>query len=202
MPPALTILLGTFNSHKLKEIRSILKATPIQIVGLGDAEYDGAEAIEDGDSFEANALIKAEFYARATGMITIADDSGLVIPALDGRPGLHSARYAPSPEERIARVLREMADVPEVRRDAKFVCAMALAIPDQEPVIVRGEVGGVITRQAAGEGGFGYDPIFYIPEFRQTMAQLSDAKKNEISHRARAADGLVPHLLQLAAQVG
>lgn len=201
MPPPLTVLLGTFNHHKLKELRSILRGAPIQLVGLGDVDYTGPEAVEDGNSFEANALIKARFYSAATQMVSLADDSGLEIRALGGRPGLLSARYAPTPEERIARVLREMEGVADGDREARFVCAMALVIPDQEPVTAVGEIRGRITRQAAGQGGFGYDPIFFIPDKGRTMAELPDAEKNQISHRARAAMQLVPVLEQLAWQV-
>jgi XTP/dITP diphosphohydrolase len=197
----LTLLVGTFNTHKLKEIGQILSDMPVEVIGLGDLEITIEEAEEKGDSFEANAVAKAGHYALSTGMITLADDSGLEIEALDGRPGLFSARYADTNEGRIEKVLGEMADVADEGRAARFVCAMALVVADQEPVVEIGMVEGVITRSASGGGGFGYDPIFYIPEAGMTMAELEPGEKNQISHRARAAEKIKPVLRHLADQL-
>ncbi len=170
---------------------------------------DVPEVIEDGETFAANARKKALGYARATGLWTLADDSGLVIDALDAAPGVISARYAadeaPSDDRHAIdranyqKVLRLMDDVPDARRTARFVCHLCLASADAILLEATGAVEGVIGRAPAGEKGFGYDPIFYLPTIGKTAAQLDPDEKNRISHRAQAIAALLPRLRGLLA---
>mgnify|MGYP001319170655 CR=1 FL=1 len=188
------MLLATGNAHKFDEMRSLLRR---RLVGLEYELLSGAdfpevpEPVENGGSFEANALIKATDYARATGLLTLADDSGLVVDALDGRPGIQSARYAPTNDDRIQRVLNELEGVEQEKRTARFICVMALVTPDGRSITREGKVEGRITRNRRGDGGFGYDPIFELTETEfagKTMAELSATQKNGLSHRGRALE--------------
>ncbi|MBN1518140.1 XTP/dITP diphosphatase [Candidatus Sumerlaeota bacterium] len=188
------LVLATGNRHKVGELKSMLSALDVQVLCLADYP-DAPEAVEDGETFEANAIKKAMHVARETGEIALADDSGLVIEALDGRPGVHSARYAPTNNERIARVLHEMSGVPKAERTAWFVCVAAVADPEGNVATRKGTCEGRITQNPFGSAGFGYDPIFYVPELRQTMAQLAPPAKNRISHRGAAMDKML-HLLK------
>ncbi len=154
---------------------------------------DISEPVEDGSTFLENAKLKAEHYALRTGMPALADDSGLVIDSLGGAPGIYSARYAETPQARIDRVLKEMSTITNpALRSARFVCAMALVIPGKTDfqatscIAVVGTVEGQIIDTMRGSGGFGYDPIFYLPSFNKTMAELSMEEKNAISHRGKA----------------
>ncbi len=205
----LQLLVGTNNAHKAGEIAALLSDShrPIRVLtprDLGITE----EPEEDGDTFEANALIKARYYAEQSGLPCLADDSGLVVDALDGRPGVYSSRYAPSDPERIARLLRELEGVPEARRTARFVCAAALVLPPdpkeqgtqpstpRETVCV-GTCEGRIALEARGKNGFGYDPVFFLSDVNKTMAELSPAEKNARSHRGRALEAIHPCLLEI-----
>jgi XTP/dITP diphosphohydrolase len=198
----LRLLVGTNNAHKAGEIAAMLNDSPraIQVLtprDLGITE----EPEENGETFEANALIKARYYAEQSGLPCLADDSGLVVDALDGRPGVYSARYAPSDPERIARVLRELDGVPESRRTARFVCAAALVVPavsDQPPreAVRVGTCEGRIAFEARGKNGFGYDPVFFLPDVGKTMAELPPEEKNARSHRGRALEAIHPHILE------
>ena len=199
------ILVATTNPGKIRELRAMLDA-PVEWLGLD--EFEGIEEVEeDGTSFEENARKKALGYAEATGLWTVADDSGLVIDALNGEPGIHSARYSGEKEKaedrslidhkNIAKVLSLMRDVPDEQRTGRFVCAMCLGRPGEVLAETRGTVEGLITRQQRGEGGFGYDPIFYVPDRDKTMAQLNPDEKNSISHRSNAVKKLKPVLKKL-----
>jgi len=177
------IVLATSNPHKVEEINAITKDLGIEFV-LPEGDFD---PIEDGDTFEANALIKAQEANKLTNMPTLADDSGLCVDFLDGEPGIHSARYADSPKARIEKLLNALNGVPLKNRGAKFVCAMTLLDKNGEILLsTRGECHGKIGFEAKGASGFGYDPIFIIDGGDLTMAELSEEDKNKISHRALA----------------
>ncbi|HJQ27667.1 MAG TPA: RdgB/HAM1 family non-canonical purine NTP pyrophosphatase [Blastocatellia bacterium] len=180
------LLLATTNRGKIKELRRILGDREIELVGLDTGET--TEEIETAATFAENALLKARHYHQRTGLPTIADDSGLEVAALGGRPGVASARYAgpeASDAERIRKLLGELKDVPAARRAARFVCAAALVWAGGEQVF-EDEARGAILDEARGAGGFGYDPVFLYPPLGKTFAELSDAEKAEVSHRGRA----------------
>ena len=184
-----SLLVGTRNTGKVREIQTILEDVPWRIRSL--QEFAGLEVPDEtGDTYAANAIIKAEFYARATGICALADDSGLEVEALDGAPGVFSARYAgvgASDAERRRLLLSELAQVPTEQRQARFVCAVAIATPGGSVLnISEGTCEGAIIFEPRGSGGFGYDPLFVPDGFQKTFAELSDAIKNEMSHRARA----------------
>ncbi len=191
------LLVATRNEGKLKEIRQMFEDTPVEIVGLADLRVAVAEEEEELERFErfsANALAKAEYFQRLTGLPTLADDSGLVVDALDGEPGVRSKRYAP-PELKAEHgrdaannlfLLQQLEDIPESGRTARFHCSMALVL-DHVTVLFDGRVDGVILREPRGEGGFGYDPLFLLQQRGVTTAELSPRDKNEVSHRGRAA---------------
>lgn len=181
------VLLASTNAHKLEELQALFGQDGALRFELAPTPLDVEET---GSTFAENALIKAEAYARAFGEAALADDSGLCVDALDGRPGIYSARYAPTDAERIAKLLGELKDVPEAGRTAAFVCAMALVFPDGRVIEVEGRCPGVIADGPKGAGGFGYDPVFFVPEAGKTFAELSAAEKNRISHRAIATGKL------------
>jgi len=181
-----SILVATTNPGKVAEYQAILSDTGIRLLGLPEVGVE-FEVDESGLTFEENARLKARAYAEASGWLTLADDSGLCVDALGGAPGIFSARYGPDPSSRIERLLAEMAEVPDERRTARFVCVIALAAPGGETQAFEGVCEGHIARRPRGTHGFGYDPVFYLPEYDQTMAELPLSLKNEISHRARAA---------------
>lgn len=196
------LLVATGNQGKLKEIRRLLEGTEIQVLGLGQLE-NPPEVIEDGTTFEANACKKALEMAAFSGYLTLADDSGLVVAALNGAPGVHSARYAGGQGDTAAnnaKLLGEMAAVADELRQAAFHCAMALAWPDGRCRTFTGQVSGLIMRGERGAGGFGYDPLFLVPEYGKTMAELSLDIKNRISHRGTALRQVLPVLQDLATQ--
>lgn len=177
------IILATSNPHKLEEINAI-NTNPDIVFDVVKGDFD---PVEDGKNFEENAIIKAKAAAKIKKTYCLADDSGLCIDALEGAPGIYSARYAPTPKERIERVLKEMFGVPYDYRSAHFTCFMALS--DGNGNIIHTETGkvfGYIDDKPKGQNGFGYDPIFLLTEYDKTMAELSEEKKNEISHRANA----------------
>lgn len=180
------LIVATGNRGKLREIREILEGT--EVLGLHDLALD-VEIVEDGDTFTANAQKKAETICKLMHLPVLADDSGLEVDALDGRPGVYSARFAgehASDADNIAKLLRELDAVPQERRGARFVCVMCLAMPDGSLHTTRGEVKGEILRETHGENGFGYDPLFYVKEYNKTFAELSAEEKNAISHRGKA----------------
>ncbi|MEZ4600329.1 MAG: XTP/dITP diphosphatase [Syntrophotaleaceae bacterium] len=182
------LVVATGNRGKLKEIRKLLDESGIDILGLDD--LGGLpEIIEDGHTFEENALKKADTVARATGLLTLADDSGLVVDALDGAPGVFSARYAgegAGDDANNRKLLQGLAGLELSRRSAAFCCVMALCRADGWSRVFHGRVTGLITMEPRGDGGFGYDPLFLVPEYGRTMAELSLDIKNRISHRGQA----------------
>ena len=190
------IIFATNNQDKMKEIHAIMADFPARIVSLKEAGIH-ADVDENGTSFEENAVIKAEAICRLTGHVTIADDSGLEIDALGGEPGIYSARYMgedTSYRIKNANLIERLDGVPNEKRTARFVCAVAAAFPDAPTQIVRGTIEGRIGYEEAGENGFGYDPIFYVPEYGCTTAQMPPEEKNKISHRGRALEKISPIL--------
>lgn len=180
------IIAATKNAGKIKEIESIFKDLGIEAVSQQSEGFD-VDIEETGDTFEKNALIKARAVSMLTDDIVMADDSGLCIDALDGRPGIYSARYAgenASDRTKIQKILAEME--PHSNRSAKFVTAVAAILPDGREFVTTGEVRGEILREPEGENGFGYDPIFYCDELKKTFAQAEEEEKNAVSHRGRA----------------
>ena len=184
-----SLLLGTRNAGKVREIEIILGDVPWQIRSLREFENVGVAA-ETADTYVENAIVKAQFYARVTGLCALADDSGLEVEALGGAPGVLSARYAgerASDADRRVLLLAQLAHVPEEKRRARFVCVVAIAEPNGHVLNVsEGTCSGRITFEPRGNGGFGYDPLFVPDGFEQTFAELADSIKNRISHRARA----------------
>ena len=183
------LLLATNNRGKAREYRALLEGLPLHLTTPA-GEGITIEVEETGRSFEENAIAKATEYARISGLTTLADDSGLEVEALGGEPGVLSARYAgegASDGERIDYLLSKLREVPDEERAARFVCVIAVATPEGKVEVCRGECPGVIARGPRGEGGFGYDPVFYLPALKRTMAELSFEEKNRISHRGRAA---------------
>lgn len=182
------IVLATRNQHKKQELVALLQDLPIAIMTL-DELPDAPDVIEDGETCEANARKKAVEIARYTGLPAVADDTGLEVDALDGRPGAFAARYAgehATYEDNCRKLLQELQGIPPHRRGARFVTVAAIALPSGETQLARGVLEGSIAEEAAGSHGFGYDPVFFLPERQQTLAQLSPIEKNRISHRALA----------------
>ncbi len=196
------LLLATGNSGKIEEVRAALKDLELELVTAGALGSPAPQ--ETGDSFAANARIKALHYWRLTGLPSLADDSGLEVEALQGRPGIHSARYAATDGAKIRRLLRELSqlDPPAVsgKRAARFVCALCLAHKGGL-LEVDGEVRGLIAPRPRGTNGFGYDPVFFYPPLGKTFGQLDRSVKNTVSHRA-AALGKLRHALKDLAQTG
>jgi XTP/dITP diphosphohydrolase len=189
------LLIATQNEGKIRELEAIL--APLGVALTTPADFlDVPEAIEDGETFEENALKKAHHWFTATGLPTLADDSGLVVDALGGEPGVRSARYAPTVDERNAKLLAALEGIPPERRTARFVCVTAFIRGKGDEVIERGTCEGRIHDAPRGDGGFGYDPVFWVEGHGCTMAELPAAVKNRISHRARALAALQPDLIQ------
>ncbi len=190
------IVLASRNQKKIAEMQALLSAhiPGVHILSLDDIGMVG-DIVEDGDTFEANALIKARAAAAASGgrYPTVADDSGLAVDALGGAPGVYSARYAGeghNDADNNALLIRNLAAIPPEARTARFVSTIALCLPDGREFTVRGETEGLILDTPRGAGGFGYDPYFYYPPFKKTFAELSPAEKNAISHRGKAVKKL------------
>lgn len=182
------LVLATRNRHKGEELAALLGDLGIRIRTLADFPQ-APEVEEDGETCEANAIKKAVTISRATGLPAVADDTGLEVDALGGRPGVYAARYAgdgATYEDNCRKLLQELAGVPEPRRTARFITVAAIAIPGREVHVTRGELVGQITDTCRGERGFGYDPVFFVPELHATLAEVSAEQKNRISHRAKA----------------
>lgn len=183
------LLIATHNPGKVREYRDLLTDLPLAITWL-DAEKIDIDVEEIGTTFAENAILKAQSYARLSGLLTWADDSGLEVDALGGWPGVASARHAgpdASDADRIAILLEKLKDVPFERRTAVFRCVVALATPDGRVWTAQGSSSGVILKSPRGKGGFGYDPVFLVPKFDRTYAELRPNEKHAISHRGRAA---------------
>lgn len=197
------IVFATGNEGKMREIRAILGDMEVEVSSMKEAGL-ALEIEEDGTTFEENARIKADAVAaalaaqkKAQDCVVMADDSGLEIDCLNGEPGVYSARYLGEEtpfSEKSMDLLRRLEDVPEEERAARFVCAIAAVFPDGETVIARGTIEGRIGHELRGGNGFGYDPIFYLPEYGRTAAELSDEEKNRISHRYRALEQMKEEL--------
>lgn len=180
------LVVATKNRGKIRELSTALSGLPLQVVPLD--HYPNAPDVEEtGSTFAENARIKAAAYAEFTGELAIADDSGLEVDALDGAPGVLSSRFAPTTSERNEKLLDLMRDVPEGERSARFRCAIVVATPAGRSWVVEASVEGEIATVAKGDGGFGYDPVFYLPDLDKHMAELSESEKNAISHRGKAA---------------
>ena len=196
------LFFATSNPHKIEEVAAILAPMGIDVVGLGALELKILEPVEDGATFQANARIKAVYYAKALRRMCLADDSGLEVDALGGAPGVHSARYAGVHGQRAQRdeannekLLAELQGVPAEQRTARFVCAMCLVDMDGSILAeTRGTFQGIITTQPRGENGFGYDPLLYLPDVGCTSAELSPQQKNARSHRGVASREMAKHL--------
>jgi XTP/dITP diphosphohydrolase len=182
------LLLATTNKGKAREYHALLKPIPFEIMTLSDAGIT-TEVDETGCSYEENAALKATIFAKESGLLTLADDSGLEVDALEGEPGIRSARYAgenASEADRNNFLLSKLKGIPEAKRSARFLCVIAIATPGGKVTLHKGECPGFITTSPRGERGHGYDPVFYLPGLGKTMAELTMEEKNKVSHRARA----------------
>jgi XTP/dITP diphosphohydrolase len=203
MSELLTIVLATSNHGKILELRALLSDLPIQLLSVADALGEKLGIVEDGATFEANALIKARAVCRATRTLSLADDSGLEVDVLGGRPGVRSARFAherATDAENNAALLRELENIEEHARGARFRCVLALSNPwkEAEEYVAEGSCEGTILRAPRGNGGFGYDPLFLVAgQDGRAMAELSEDDKNRISHRALAVRSLRKILIRL-----
>lgn len=193
------LVLASGNQGKIAEFQRLLEGLEIQVHSMKEYPEIG-DIVEDGATFAENALIKARTVCQATGKAALADDSGLMVDALDGAPGIYSARFAGEQhddEANNAKLLRLLQDVQDGARSGKFFCAIAIVLPDGREYTVEGTCPGVILRELKGQGGFGYDPLFYVPEMGKTFAELSMEEKNRISHRGHANRKAVEILRQL-----
>lgn len=182
------LIFATGNEHKMIEIREILGELPVEILSMKEAGIE-ADIVENGNTFEENALIKAKEVCKLAGEMVLADDSGLEIDYLNGEPGIYSARYMgedTSYRIKNQNLIDRLAGVPDEKRTARFVCAIAAAFPDGRSFVVRGTIEGMIGYEERGENGFGYDPIFYLSERGVSTAELPPEEKNSISHRGNA----------------
>ncbi len=192
------LVLATRNKGKIAEVQRLISLHAPQITLRSVSEFNLDDVEETGTTFEENALLKAETIARQTGLTALADDSGIAIDALDGAPGVYSARWSGvhgDDAANVAKVLLELSDVPDEDRGAQFVCVIALAHPDGRSIVVRGEVEGVVRRNPIGNHGFGYDPIFQPDGYAITTAQMDPETKDAISHRGKA-------LREIASKIG
>lgn len=193
------IIFATGNEGKMKEIRMILADLGVPVLSMKEAGVS-ADIVEDGKTFEENAAIKAETIRDLTGAIVLADDSGLEIDYLGGEPGIYSARYMgedTSYDIKNQNLLDRLEGVPDEKRTARFVCAICAALPDGRKLTTRGTIEGIIGHGISGENGFGYDPIFWLPEYGCSTAELSPEKKNELSHRGKALRAIKEQLREI-----
>lgn len=184
------LIFATGNEGKMKEIRMILGDLDYEILSMKEAGID-VDIVEDGKTFEENAIIKATEISRIAGCVVLADDSGLEVDAMDKMPGIYSARYLGEDTPYSIKnqtIIDNLAGLPDEKRTARFVCAIAAAFPDGRVVTRRGTIEGIIGYEEKGENGFGYDPIFFVPEYGKTTAELSPEEKNKISHRGKALE--------------
>lgn len=196
------LLVATHNPGKVREYQYLLRELPVDLVSLDDLGITH-DVDETGATFHENAWLKARAYSALGKILTLSDDSGLEVDALGGEPGIHSARYGGdrchSDQDRVSLLLSNLAGVPWEKRTARFRCVIAICGPDELEVSVVGSVAGMIQYQPNGKEGFGYDPVFYLPSFRRTLAQISMEDKNRISHRGDAASRAVTVLRRLVA---
>jgi XTP/dITP diphosphohydrolase len=204
MTDKVTLVIASSNRAKILEFRALLADMPLDVVGVSDVLHEKLSIVEGSESFEENAMLKAKTIAEASLTLTLADDSGLEVDALGGRPGVRSARFAhdrATDAENNAALLAALADVEPDHRTARFRCVLVLvdpwALPGLPPLTAEGICEGRIAREPRGGAGFGYDPLFIVKGTNRTMAELSDAEKNAISHRALAVEALRPRLAAL-----
>lgn len=193
------VLVATHNRGKIAEYKEMMHDLAVDWLGLADVGVM-FEVKETGETFEENAILKAEAYAAETGLLTLADDSGLEVDALNGAPGVLTARYGGgelTSKERYELLVRNLADVPWEKRTARFRCVIAIHSKERLIGTAEGSCEGMIAFEPAGEGGFGYDPVFYLPDRGETMAQLPPGEKHKISHRGRAVAAIAPLLIRL-----
>ncbi len=197
------IILATQNQGKIRELQGLLVDEAIEVLSLKDiADWEDVE--ENGETFADNAALKARAAVKKTGLIALADDSGLEVDALDGAPGVYSARFAGEPknDERNNDKLLQMLETVEIdKRAARFRCALVVATPEGKEFLTEGTVEGEILTQRRGSDGFGYDPLFYVPEYARTMAELTLTEKNKLSHRAQAFKKAIPILQALKVKI-
>jgi len=193
------LLIATTNPGKVREYADLFTGLQFDLVNLADVGINN-DVDETGATYKENALLKAREYATQSGLLTLADDSGLEVDALHGRPGVYSARYASDSPARIQKLLAEMKDVSNDQRRARFQCVIALAKPDGRTETTQGSCEGWIAHEPRGINGFGFDPVFYMPEHHATMAELPESFKNTISHRAHAAQKMRLILEQVLAE--
>jgi XTP/dITP diphosphohydrolase len=194
-----TVVLATRNQGKVAELRRILSAYDVELLGL-ESFPDLPDVAETGETFAANALLKAHAVSQATGLLAVADDSGLAVDALNGMPGILSARWSGrhgADQANLDLLLAQLADVPDERRGAAFICAAAAAAPDGREVVVEGRIDGSLIRHPRGSNGFGYDPIFVPTGEKRTTAEMSSEDKDAISHRGKVFRALAPNLADL-----
>ncbi|MCQ2482731.1 MAG: XTP/dITP diphosphatase [Clostridia bacterium] len=192
------IIIATGNQDKVREINEILKDTDFDAVSMKSIGIN-PDIVEDADSFEGNALIKAKAVHNLVNDYVMADDSGLCIDALNGAPGIYSARFCGEDstyEEKFQKIFEMLKDVPEEERTAHFVCAIAVVRPDGSSFTVKEQCDGILHEVPQGENGFGYDPIFYVPEYNMTTAQMNPEQKHQISHRGKALRSMVAKLVE------
>lgn len=192
------LVIATKNRGKFLEFQRMLEDIPVKLLSLED--FPEVEIFEDGSTFEENALLKAKIACTKTGMPALGDDSGLKVEALSGRPGVFTARYAgegASDKDNIEKLLNELKDVPFEKRQAEFVCVLALVLPCEKTFIKEGKLDGYIALEPAGDDGFGYDPVFFVPQLGKTLAEAGPAVKDEISHRAEAIRKMKTHLINI-----
>lgn len=194
------VVLASKNRHKLKEISKIVEKLDIQLVLQSELGVD-IDVEENGSTFEENSLLKAEAVMKATGLPALADDSGIAVDALNGEPGIYSARYGFDETlddwGRLQLLLHNMEQVPDGQRQGKFVCVITMVTPDGQMIQARGEAHGEILREPVGENGFGYDPIFYYPPLGKAFAEISPEQKNQVSHRALALKSFYEKLKEM-----
>lgn len=193
------IILATQNQGKIRELQELLGDEDIEVLSLKDIE-DWEDVEENGETFADNAALKARAAVEKTGLIALADDSGLEVDALDGAPGVYSARFAGEPkndDRNNDKLLQLLETVPDDQRLARFRCALVVATPEGKEFLTEGTVEGQILTERRGTDGFGYDPLFFVPEYARTMAELTLAEKNKLSHRAQAFRKAIPILQAL-----
>lgn len=196
------IILSTQNKGKIRELQELLGDEDIEVLSLQDIK-DWEDVEENGETFAENAALKAKAAVSKTGLIALADDSGLEVDALNGAPGVYSARFAGEPkddERNNDKLLQLLETVPDEQRGARFRCALVVATPDGKEFLTEGTVEGQIMTQRRGSDGFGYDPLFFVPEYSRTMAELTLTEKNKLSHRAQAFRKAIPILQALKAE--
>ncbi|KXG76510.1 XTP/dITP diphosphatase [Thermotalea metallivorans] len=194
------VVIASKNKHKVEEIKAILKEFPLEIKSMDEVGLEHLEIIEDGKTFEENSMKKAKEVMGLTGSIAMADDSGLEVDALDNQPGVYSARFSGEgarDKSNNEKLLRMLENIPLEKRTARFVSVISVAFPDGREFSVRGECEGIIGFEEKGNHGFGYDPLFIVPEYNKTFGELGANIKNRISHRARALEKLKEELKKI-----